>query len=44
MTRLDVIGEFDAAWCQAILKRLRDAKCPRIFTNLRNPALEGEEQ
>ena len=29
MASLDVKGAFDAAWWPAILKGLRDAKCPR---------------
>ena len=29
---LDVKGVFDAAWWPAILKGLREAKCPMIFT------------
>jgi len=29
MASLDVKGAFDAAWWPAILKGLRDAKCPQ---------------
>ena len=34
MASLDVKGAFVSAWWPAILKGLRDAKCPEIFTNL----------
>ena len=44
MASLDVKGSFDAAWWPAILKGLKDAKCPGIFTNLRKTISEREEQ
>jgi hypothetical protein len=34
MASLDVQGAFDAAWWPAILKGLRDAKCPRNLYQL----------
>jgi hypothetical protein len=34
MVSLDVRGAFDSAWWPAILKGLRDAKCPRNLYNL----------
>jgi len=34
MVSLDVRGASDAAWWSAILKGLRDAKCPRYLYNL----------
>jgi len=34
MASLDVKGAFDAAWWPAILKGLRDAKCPRNLYQL----------
>jgi len=34
MVSLDVRGAFDSVWCPAILKGLRDAKCPRNLYNL----------
>jgi len=44
MASLNVKGAFDAAWWPAILKGLRDAICPGIFTNLRKTISEREEQ
>ena len=35
MASLDVKGAFDAAWWPAILKELRDAKCPRNLYQLK---------
>ena len=43
MASLDVRGAFDTAWWPAILKGLRDNKCPLTFTNLRKTTLEKEE-
>jgi hypothetical protein len=34
MASLDVRGAFDSAWWPAIIKGLRDAKCPRNLCNL----------
>ena len=34
MTSLDVKGAFDAAWWPAILRELREAKCPRNLYHL----------
>ena len=34
MVSLDVRGAFDSPWWPAILKGLRDAKCPRNLYNL----------
>jgi hypothetical protein len=34
MASLDVKEPFDAAWCPAILKGLRDAKCPQNLYRL----------
>jgi len=34
MVSLDVRGAFDSAWWPAILKGMRDAKCPRNLYNL----------
>jgi hypothetical protein len=35
MASLDVKGVFDAAWWSAILKGLRDAKCPQNLYQLK---------
>jgi len=44
MASLDVRGAFDAAWWPAVVKGLRDAKCPGIFTNLRKIISERKRQ
>jgi len=40
MASLDVRGAFDTAWWPAILKGLRDAKCPRKFYHLAQDCLK----
>jgi len=44
MASLDVKGVLDMAWWPAILKGLRDTKCPQNLYQICKTTLEGEEQ